>query len=45
MIGPLFLIPGLIIAMYVCGEEFTPEQGIELRRYILNKRRDRGWGL
>ena len=44
-IGPLFLIPGIVIAMSVTGQAFTPEQSIELRRYILNKRRDGGWGL
>lgn len=43
--GPLFLIPGLVIAMHVVGEPFTAEQSVELRRYILNKRRDGGWGL
>jgi hypothetical protein len=31
--------------MTVTGQTFTPEQSIELRRYILNKRRDGGWGL
>jgi len=44
-VGPLFLIPGIVIAMSVTGQAFTPEQSIELRRYILNKRRDGGWGL
>ena len=43
--GPLFLIPGLVIAMHVVGQPFTPEQSLELRRYVLNKRRDGGWGL
>lgn len=44
-VGPLFLIPGMVVAMHVVGERFTHEQSIELRRYILNKRRDGGWGL
>jgi len=45
-IGPLFLTPGLVIAMHVTGQTFRPEQKIELRRYILNKRRpEGGWGL
>ena len=35
----------MVIAMTVTGQSFTPEQSIELRRYILNKRRDGGWGL
>jgi len=35
----------MVIAMTVTGQAFTPEQSIELRRYILNKRRDSGWGL
>ena len=35
----------MVIAMTVTGQAFTPEQSIELRRYILNKRRDGGWGL
>ncbi|WVQ83002.1 hypothetical protein IAT38_005140 [Cryptococcus sp. DSM 104549] len=44
--GPLFLIPGLIIALHVCGQTLLPEQCIEMRRYLLNKRRkEGGWGL
>ncbi|WWD18426.1 hypothetical protein CI109_102876 [Kwoniella shandongensis] len=44
--GPLFLIPGLVIAMSVCGQSFTAEQSTELKRYLLNKRRkEGGWGL
>ena len=45
-IGPLFLTPGLVIAMHVTGQAFRPEQVIELRRYLLVKRREEGgWGL
>ncbi|OWT40004.1 lanosterol synthase [Cryptococcus neoformans Bt1] len=44
--GPLFLIPGLIIALYVTGQSLRHEQAIEMRRYLFNKRRkEGGWGL
>lgn len=44
--GPLFLIPGLLIAMYVTGLSLLAEQKIEMKRYLLNKRREEGgWGL
>ena len=44
--GPLFLLPGLIIALHVTGQTLTNEQNIEIRRYLLNKRRpEGGWGL
>jgi lanosterol synthase len=44
--GPLFLIPGLVIALHVCGRTLRPEQVIEMRRYLLSKRRkEGGWGL
>lgn len=44
--GPLFLIPGLIIALYVTGQSLRKEQAIEMRRYLFNKRRkEGGWGL
>nr|ODN91514.1 lanosterol synthase [Cryptococcus depauperatus CBS 7855] len=44
--GPLFLIPGLVIALTVTGQILRPEQSIEIRRYLLSKRRDEGgWGL
>jgi lanosterol synthase len=45
-IGPLFLIPGLVIALHVCGQALRPEQAVEMRRYLLAKRRkEGGWGL
>ncbi|WVR06302.1 hypothetical protein IAU60_003332 [Kwoniella sp. DSM 27419] len=44
--GPLFLTPGLVIAMHVCGRQFTSEQSAEMIRYLINKRRpEGGWGL
>ncbi|WWC70811.1 uncharacterized protein I206_104763 [Kwoniella pini CBS 10737] len=44
--GPLFLLPGLIIALNVCGQKLLKEQEIEISRYLLNKRRpEGGWGL
>jgi len=44
--GPLFLLPGLVIAMHVTGQSFRPEQVIEMRRYLLNiRRKEGGWGL
>lgn len=44
--GPLFLTPGLVIAMHVTEQSFRPEQKIELKRYLLSKRRkEGGWGL
>ncbi|KAJ9100955.1 hypothetical protein QFC19_005351 [Naganishia cerealis] len=44
--GPLFLIPGLVIGMYVMGVSLRPEQKIEMIRYLLRKRRkEGGWGL
>ncbi|ORY28503.1 terpenoid cyclases/protein prenyltransferase alpha-alpha toroid [Naematelia encephala] len=44
--GPLFLLPGLIIALQVTGQTLTVEESLEIRRYLLNKRRkEGGWGL
>ncbi|KAL7423173.1 Lanosterol synthase (Oxidosqualene--lanosterol cyclase) [Cryptotrichosporon argae] len=44
--GPLFLAPGLIIAMHVTGQSLRQEQKHEIIRYILNVRRpEGGWGL
>ncbi|ODO05233.1 lanosterol synthase [Cryptococcus wingfieldii CBS 7118] len=44
--GPLFLIPGLVVALYVTGQSLRPEQQLEMRRYVLGKRRkEGGWGL
>ncbi|WVQ96729.1 hypothetical protein IAU59_003836 [Kwoniella sp. CBS 9459] len=44
--GPLFLIPGLIIGLHVCGRQLGLEQSKEMIRYLLTKRRtEGGWGL
>ena len=44
--GPLFLTPGLVIAMHVTGQHFPEPERLELIRYILGKRRpEGGWGL
>ncbi|KAK4684411.1 hypothetical protein P7C73_g5763, partial [Tremellales sp. Uapishka_1] len=44
--GPLFLIPGLVIALHVTGQSLKPEQQKEMKRYLLSKRRkEGGWGL
>ena len=45
-IGPLFLTPGLIIALQVCGVELSQPKKDELKLYLLNKLRpEGGWGL
>lgn len=34
------------MAMVVTGQQFTPYQATEIKRYLLNKRRkEGGWGL
>ena len=47
--GPLFLLPGLIIALYVMGQldDVLPDYvQVEMRRYLLNhKNEDGGFGL
>ncbi|KAJ3696282.1 hypothetical protein LUZ60_001659 [Juncus effusus] len=47
--GPMFLMPGLIIALYVTGSLNTvlsPEHQKEMRRYLYNhQNKDGGWGL
>ncbi|KAF8685985.1 hypothetical protein HU200_043913 [Digitaria exilis] len=47
--GPSFLMPGLIITLYVIGEMNTvlpPEHQKEIRRYLYNhQNEDGGWGL
>ncbi|WOL08535.1 cycloartenol synthase-like isoform X1 [Canna indica] len=47
--GPMFLLPGLIITLYVTGalnNVLTPEHQKEIRRYLYNhQNRDGGWGL
>lgn len=44
--GPLFLMPGLIIGMYVTNTPIPAEWSIEMKRYLLNRvNKDGGWGL
>jgi lanosterol synthase len=44
--GPLFLMPGLIIGMYVTQTPIPDEWSIEMKRYLLNRvNKDGGWGL
>lgn len=44
--GPLFLMPGLVIGMYVTQTPIPQEWRIEMKRYLLNKaNKDGGWGL
>ncbi|KAL1356464.1 probable oxidosqualene cyclase isoform X3 [Arachis hypogaea] len=47
--GPLFLLPGLVIGLWVTGAInaiFSPEHKQEIRRYLFNhQNKDGGWGL
>ena len=45
--GPLFLLPGFIIAWYVTGTQLPVPQRIEITRYLFNRQipSDGGWGL
>ena len=47
--GPMFLMPGLVIALYVTGaleEVLSPQHQIEMLRYLRNhQNRDGGYGL
>jgi hypothetical protein len=45
--GPMFLMPGLVIASYVTNSELLPEQKREMIRYLHNHQdpEDGGWGL
>lgn len=44
--GPLFLTPGLVIALHCYGVEISRERKSELIRYLFNKLRpEMGWGL
>ena len=44
--GPMFLLPGLIIASYVCESPFPIAHQTLMSRYMLNhQNKDGGWGL
>ncbi|GAA6054734.1 hypothetical protein JCM3770_000055 [Rhodotorula araucariae] len=48
--GPMFLLPGIVIAMYVTKTRIPHEWGIEIARYLANLQRkggddDQGWGI
>lgn len=48
--GPLFLLPGIVIAMYVTKTPIPEEWRIEISRYLQNIQRhgglkDDGWGM
>lgn len=44
--GPMFLLPGLVIACYVTGHWFTDAQASEMLRYLRNhQNEDGGFGL
>ena len=44
--GPLFLLPGLVIACEVAGIELTPARRRGMQRYVRRtQNRDGGWGL
>ena len=45
--GPMFLLPGLIIGMYVTGTPIPEPWKIEIARYLWNRRHpdDGGWGI
>ena len=44
--GPMFLMPGLIIASYVTDSPFSAAQSEMMKRYMLNHQNDDGgWGL
>ena len=45
--GPMFLIPGLAIVMYITGTSYDPGQREEMVRYLKNRanKEDGGWGM
>ncbi|KAI9026831.1 terpenoid cyclases/protein prenyltransferase alpha-alpha toroid [Hyaloraphidium curvatum] len=45
--GPMFIIPGFAIAMYITKTPFAPGQREEMVRYIKNRahKEDGGWGI
>ena len=50
LLGPLFLTPGMVIALYATKTPIPQEWKIELSRYLANIQRkgglgDDGWGM
>jgi len=44
--GPMFLIPGLVITMYITNVAFDEAQQIEFIRYLKNRANpEGGWGM
>lgn len=48
--GPLFLLPGIVFAMYITQTPIPEEWKVEMARYLASKQRnngegDEGWGL
>ncbi|KAJ3324388.1 Lanosterol synthase (Oxidosqualene--lanosterol cyclase) [Boothiomyces sp. JEL0866] len=45
--GPMFLIPGLVIVMYITKTPFPAGYKAEIARYLVNKahKEDGGWGI
>ena len=45
--GPMFLIPGLVITMYITGAPYPAGYKGELIRYLKNRahKQDGGWGM
>ncbi|KAL1991905.1 hypothetical protein VTN49DRAFT_5213 [Thermomyces lanuginosus] len=45
--GPLFLLPGVVIAWYVTNTPIPPEYAVEIKRYLFARQHpvDGGWGL
>jgi lanosterol synthase len=44
--GPSFLLPGMIIALYITDYSMPPEWVVEMKRWICHiQNKDGGWGL
>ncbi|KAF7321689.1 Terpene cyclase/mutase family member [Mycena kentingensis (nom. inval.)] len=45
--GPMFILPGIVIASYIVEAAFTEEERLELIRYLMHTAHpeDGGWGL
>ncbi|KAI8928054.1 terpenoid cyclases/protein prenyltransferase alpha-alpha toroid [Entophlyctis helioformis] len=45
--GPMFLIPGIVISMYITGAKFPAGFDVEIVRYLRSRanKKDGGWGL